>query len=282
MQISAPSLQSVPIGRQFSAFRPVNADLGTIQCHDVAQLSARGDRLEEQGTQLIAVRHGESLANAQGGGALLSGRGDSPLSPEGQRQAGQAAQQLLKQLGGSDWLIKAAHNPQLLPVLIASPLSRAFDTGLALVQLLHQQAAQLQEQGQISPQQRAQVEQVNLQKDADLQEIDFGDCEGRNAREVAQTYPNFGKGLDFTHRFPQGESGMDVMTRVDGFLNRVEEQQAGKTVIFFAHTMTVGISQMLLGDVTHNEQGCVYLDRSKILNAAPMTLTQPPSQNAGE
>jgi broad specificity phosphatase PhoE len=229
--------------------------------------------LAQQGTRLIAVRHGESLANAQGGGALLSGRGDSPLSAEGQRQAGQAARQLLRQMGGTDWLMQAARNPDLLPILISSPLSRAFDTGLALVQLLHQQAAQLQQEGQISSQEKSQIEQVRLQRDADLQEIDFGLCEGRQAREVAQTYPNFARGLDFTHRFPEGESGIDVMTRVDRFLNRVEQNHPGKTVIFFAHTMTVAISQLLLGEVTHNEQGCLYLDRSKILNAAPMTLT---------
>ena len=269
----ADALQSVPIARQFSAFRPVDPELGTIQCHDVASLQQRDDRLSEQGTQLIAVRHAESVANAEGN--VLSGRGDSPLTEQGKRQAGQVARQLLKQLGGSDWLIKAAHNPQLLPILIASPLSRAFDTGLALVQLLHQEAAELQKQGQISPTQLAHVEKVSLQAEPDLQEIDFGECEGRHVREVAQAYPNFGRGLDFTHRFPGGESGIDVMMRVDRFLNRVEAQHAGDTVIFFAHTMTVGISQMLLGEVTHNPEGSLTLDRSKIPNADPIVLTQP-------
>ena len=277
----SPALESVPIPSSMAAFRALNPDLGTLHCHDIAALKERCKRLEERGIQLIAVRHGESLLNAQGGGALLSGRGDTPLSPEGRRQAQQAAEQLLGQLGGVDWLRQAAQDPEKLPVLIASPLSRALDTGEALAHLLHDQARQLQQKGQISIPDLNRVLQLEVQQEPDLIEIDFGQCEGVNARDVAHTYPNFGKGLDFTHRFPGGEAGLDVMSRVDRFLNQVEQKQAGKTVIFFAHTMTVGISRMLLGEVTHNDQGCLFLDRSKITNATPMGLTHPKVATAG-
>jgi len=241
----AAPLVAVDIPPELSAFQPVNTDTGSIGCADPQLLQQRAQRLRNQNIRLIAVRHGESEANAMG--STLSGSGDSPLSPEGRRQAAQAAQKIAEQLA-----------EQALPVLIASPLSRAHDTARALVDLLQKT--------------RPELPPLAIQLDPDLQEIDFGLCEGKNIGEVARTYPNFARGTDFLHRFPGGESGIEVMTRVNRFLDRIEQQYPGQTVVFFGHTMSVGISQMLLGQLSQDPQGQLFIDRSKIPNATPLNL----------
>ncbi|MBS2040422.1 histidine phosphatase family protein [bacterium] len=262
---AAEPLQSVPIGPEFAAFETLDPHKGTIRCLDLDSLKQRAGRLEVLGIRLIGVRHGESELNARGGGATLSGRGDTPLSPKGRQQAQAAASQLYQQLGGEEWLRKAALEPDRLPVLVASPLSRAYDTGAALQSLLHEEADRLSLPPLSLP----------VEKDPDLQEIDFGRCEGADARQVSQTYPNFGGGVDFLHRFPGGESGLDIMGRLDRFLTKVEKEHVGRTVIFFGHTMSLGVAQLLLGQTKIEEGGRVRIDRSKLPNATPMTLTNP-------
>lgn len=254
---SVAPLVSAEISPRFAMFEQLDASKGTLRCKDAAPLRARAQSLAAQGTALVAIRHGESEANAAGGGALLSGRGDSPLTDLGRQQARQAAEELWAQFG------KAWSEGQRTPVLYSSPLSRAFETAQALQELLETRGIQ-----------------ASLIAEPDLQEIDFGHCEGRNAMEVSAEYPNFGRGTDFTHRFPGGESGLDVMARVDRFLGRAAHH-AGQDVLFFGHTMTVGLTRMLLGEVEHNEQGQLRIDRKKIPNAHPMVLVSPASEPEG-
>ncbi len=266
VQLGAPEvLQRCAIAPEFGAFEVIDGQKGTIRCADVAALKERAARLETLGIRLVGVRHGESEANARGGGAILSGRGDSPLSDKGREQARQAAGQLYQQLGGQEWLKKAAHEPDRLPVLVASPLSRAYDTATALQELLQEEAERL----------KLPALQLPVEKEPDLQEIDFGRCEGQDARQVAQTYPNFGRGVDFLNRFPGGESGMDVIARLDRFLAKVEKEYVGRTVIFFGHTMSLGLTKVLLGQGEHDEAGRLKVDRSKLPNATPVNLTNP-------
>jgi len=266
LSLAAPQpLESVIIAPRFAAFVPLDATMGTIRCANPAALKERAGRLEVAGIRLIGVRHGESQANANGGGAILSGRGDSPLTDKGQQQAREAAARVYEQLGGEAWLRQAAVETDRLPVLVASPLSRAYDTAQALQQLLQNEAQRLQVGPLVLP----------IEKDPDLQEIDFGHCEGADARGVAQAYPNFGKGTDFLHRFPGGESGMDTIARVDRFLDKVEREHTGRTVVFFAHTMSLGLSRVLLGETEHDAAGRMLVDRSKLPNATPIQLTHP-------
>lgn len=266
VQVGAPeALLRCAIAPEFAAFEAIDLQKGIIRCVDMAALKERAARLETLGIRLIGVRHGESEANANGGGAILSGRGDSPLSENGREQARQAADQLYQQLGGEEWLKKAAREPDRLPVLVASPLSRAYDTGAALQELLQKEAERL----------KLPTLQLAVEKDPDLQEIDFGRCEGQDARQVAQTYPNFGRGLDFLHQFPGGESGLDVIARLDRFLAKVEKENVGRTVIFYGHTMSLGLTKVLLGQGEHDEAGRLKVDRSKLPNATPINLTNP-------
>lgn len=266
VQLGAPeALRRCAIPQEFAAFETVDMQKGTIRCADMAALKERAARLETLGIRLIGVRHGESEANANGGGAILSGRGDSPLSDKGREQARQAANQVYQQLGGEQWLRKAAHEPDRLPVLVASPLSRAYDTGAALQELLQKEAERL----------KLPALQLPVERNPDLQEIDFGRCEGQDARQVAQTYPNFGRGLDFLHQFPGGESGLNVITRLDRFLAKVEKEYVGRTVVFYGHTMSLGLTKVLLGQGEHDEAGRLKVDRSKLPNATPLNLTNP-------
>lgn len=246
-------LQAVERPAKLEAFEILDSNLGTIACRNVESLRARRSKLEAQGTTLIAVRHGQSVANTQG--QTMSGRGDTPLTEDGKKQAESAAVKMLDQLGGSAFLEEVAKDPTKMPIVYASPLSRAFDTAKVLAE---------------------KIPGLEIQVEPDIVEIDFGLCEGRQPDEVTQKYPNFGKGLDFTHRFPDGESGFDVLARVDRFLDKVAERHPGQKVIYFAHTMTVGMGSMLLGGVTHNDKGQVFIDRHSIPNASPFILAQPP------
>lgn len=244
---------------QFPQFHILDPALGTIACHDVSALQARCNRLEAQGTRLWAIRHGESEANAKSQGASMSGQTETPLTAKGRAQAEATATQILKDLGGQAFLEELAKDPSKMPVVYASPLSRAFDTAKAL---------------------QDRIPGLTIAVDPDLIELDFGLCDGLNSVDVANVYRNFGKGVDFTHRFPEGECGFDVMARMDRFLNKVEERHPRQTVLYFAHTMTVGIGKMLLGGATHNDKGQLYIDRHSIPNAAPFVLTNPPQAPA--
>lgn len=236
------------------AFQILDPSQGSLQVADLAPLQARAERLRAQGTSLIAIRHGESQANASSQGPILSGRGDSPLTEQGRLQARQAATELVE-LYGSQWF-----SGERSPVVYTSPLSRAYDTATALQELL-------QEKGLT----------VSVQVDPDLQEIDFGGCEGQNAREVGQKFPNFARGVDFLNPFPAGESGLEVMKRVDRFLNRVASHPK-QDVLFFGHTMTVGLTRTLLGGVDTDESGQLKLDPRSIPNARPVILVEAPAR----
>lgn len=251
------------VGLTFSQFRVLDAQSGTIQCRDAAALVQRRQALEQQGIELTAVRHAESEANATSSGPVLSGREDTPLTEKGREQARAAAAELFSQWGGQSWLREAISSDKL-PVLYSSPSSRAADTASALANLLQAEAAKL-----------GVSLQMPVRREDDLLEIDFGHCEGRPATEVGAEYPNFARGLDFIHRFPGGESGVDVMTRVDRFLQKVEQEHAGRKVVFVGHTMSVGFARLLLGGVEHKPDGALFLDRNKVPNAVPLPLTRP-------
>ena len=137
-------------------------------------------------------------------------------------------------------------------MIFTSPLSRARDTATKHKKLVPQAAFH------IFP---------------DLAEIDFGQCEGLRISEVAGAYPSFASGHDFAHRFPQGESDLDVMKRVDRFLSKVENEFPDKTVVYFGHSMTVAMGRLLLGQSPVASDGSVVFDK-KTPNAVPEVLVK--------
>ena len=221
------------------SFALADSHTGAIVCRSPEQLRDRANRFRRNGTTVIAVRHGESHSNKAG---ILSGSEDTPLNEKGQNQARDAAKAIL---ATNDF------QPQDL-VIFTSPLSRAKDTALELQKL---------------------VPQAPLHLTPDLAEINFGQCEGLPISEVAAAYPNFASGHDFDHRFPQGESGLDVMGRIDRFLNQVENDFPDKTVVYFGHSMTVAMGRLLLGQLAVGDDGRVVFDK-KTPNAIPEVLVK--------
>lgn len=240
-------------------------------------------RLRHSQVKVVAVRHGQSQVNAQAEeqkAPILCGQVDSPLTPKGRTQADAAADKIYQQLGGDGWLQQAASQPQLLPKLFCGPLSRARDTAQATSNLLTRQAEQLKLQGLISAHQAAGLAAlVQPQVDQRLTEMAYGDYELKPLAQLQQDLPGFsqrwdgfkGQGIDFLHRFPQGESRADVMTRVADFLEELPQQYPSRTVLIFCHLETIAAAQTDLG-LTPIEQGHTRINAGAIQNATPLNL----------
>jgi alpha-ribazole phosphatase len=146
---------------------------------------------------LILVRHGEADGSRPG---VLCGRSDPGLSEAGRRQAA-LLQEMVRRHPGARF--------------VSSPLARA------------RQTAEIGVGGA----------RVEVQTDADLQEMDFGDWEGLTYDEVAARYPELAAGwsefrADFG--FPGGERLADFASRIE----RVARDLAGPdggTVVAFTH-----------------------------------------------
>lgn len=247
-----------------------------------ADLSAA---LRESQVEVIAVRHGQSRVNAEAealGAPILCGQVDSPLTAKGQLQAESAAEKIYQQLGGDAWLRQAAQEPQRLPKLFCGPLSRARDTAQATSDLLSRRAQQLKLQGLLSAQQAAGIAAlVQPQVDPRLNEMAYGAYELKPLAQLQRDLPEFsqrwdgfkGQGIDFLHRFPQGESRTDVMTRVADFLGELPQRYPRRTVIIFCHLETIAAAQTDLG-LTPVENGHSRVNAGAIQNATPLTLTR--------
>ncbi|MBT9585483.1 histidine phosphatase family protein [bacterium] len=235
-------------------------------------------RLMNSGVQVMAVRHGQSLSNAQSeslGQPLLYGQSESPLTDKGRAQAHTCAEQLYQQLGGEPWLSQALEDPTLLPVIVGSDLSRAYETATILKAGLARQAEEL-----AGPDGRALVEkELVVLSDARLRETHFGRFETRPLAELQGSYPDFvshwrpseGPGTDFRHRFPGGESRADVMRRMGNFLDACCLRYPQKTVIMVSHGETLLSTRALLGKATETE-GKVAAETGVIPNATPFWL----------
>ncbi|MDX1641279.1 MAG: histidine phosphatase family protein, partial [Balneolaceae bacterium] len=149
---------------------------------------------------LFIARHGETDYNRNG---LLQGRGiDAPLNERGQTQARQLADYL-----GNNYKSTS---------IVSSSLRRAWETAS-----FYQKKTELK-----------------LQKHKDLDEMDFGDFEGINMKEIANELNDFQNGWkngDVSLKIPGGESPQEVFERADtaarSYINGAESQ----TVMLFVH-----------------------------------------------
>lgn len=114
-------------------------------------MSARRNSLRTVSTaRLLLVRHGQSEWNSVG---RMQGHADSPLTPEGRRQAVSAA----RKLAGFDWVV-------------SSDLSRALDTAIILAR---------------------ELSIPRIGPHAGLREIDVGPWQGLTRRDIDRRYPGF-------------------------------------------------------------------------------------------
>jgi 2,3-bisphosphoglycerate-dependent phosphoglycerate mutase len=157
-------------------------------------------------TRLLLIRHAHADTGAPPG--VLCGRCDVPLSASGQAQV----QEMLRRYGGS----------LLADVLYTSPLRRAFDTASALAQAWHQP----------------------LRVDADLQEIDCGELDGRPITAVERECPTiWARNLaqdDELFAWPGGESYRMFRQRVLAALGRLAQAHRGARVAIVTHAGVIG------------------------------------------
>lgn len=257
-------LESSPVP---AGFKSVDVDQGALAYQSPFELR---DRLVAAGVELTGLRHGESEANAAAneGKPLLIGQSETPLTATGRQQARAAAEQLLQQFGGDPWLQEAMQKPEILPVVYASPLSRASDTAAAFADLVRERSQALGHELDLP-----------IRKDSRLLEIGFGSYEGKPGSKLVREHPVFasnwdghrGAGIDFQHRFPQGESRLDVMARVSSLLKEVVEQHAGRRVLLVCHQETLVGVRTVLG-LSKQRDGRIRADSGEIQNATPIPL----------
>jgi probable phosphoglycerate mutase len=149
-------------------------------------------------TELVLIRHGETVWNVQG---RYQGQQDSPLTPNGIAQAEAIAAHL--------------HN-QGLAALYASDLGRTLETARAIAA-------------------RAGLPVVS---DPALRERNLGIFEGLTREEAEASYPQaiaryLAREPDFAP--PGGESLLDLSTRAEAILGSLAERHRGKRVAVVSH-----------------------------------------------
>jgi broad specificity phosphatase PhoE len=153
--------------------------------------------------ELLIVRHGESVANAEG---RMQGQSDYPLSEVGQRQAAL----LGRFLANAGMSFDAAYT---------SPLSRARETALALTAALGMAEAEL------AP---------------ELSELHAGSLQGLTQSEIAESFPAFmNRALTQLGDFSEygGESYDDVQLRVRLLIERWQSRHRAEAqrILAVAH-----------------------------------------------
>jgi ribonuclease H / adenosylcobalamin/alpha-ribazole phosphatase len=158
--------------------------------------------LRGQTTTTLLLRHGQTPMSAE---RRFAGRGDIPLTEEGERQAEAAAGRLAAR-GGID-------------VIVTSPLLRARRTAEAA----------------------ARATGAPLEVDDDLVETDFGKWEGLTFAEASQRWPDELKGW-LAHADvppPGGESFAAVGKRVHAALDRLLAAHRSRTLLLVSHVTPI-------------------------------------------
>ncbi len=149
-------------------------------------------------TTLVLVRHGQSMANLQGG---FAGTTDVPLSPLGHAQAAKTA----------DYLKDCP-----IDVILSSPLARAYSTAEPI----------------------AASHNLPITVVQDLREIYGGDWEGMIWKDIIAKYQDVFKQWenDFAAVVcPNGDSMLDTLARAKRVLLDICKTYEGKTVCIATH-----------------------------------------------
>jgi broad specificity phosphatase PhoE len=149
-------------------------------------------------TTLILARHGETVWHAEN---RYAGSSDIPLTAAGHDQAATLAA----------WAVDAE-----LDAVFSSTLVRAVRTAVPAARAAH----------------------LELQQDADLVEVDFGQGEGLTTAEMAQRFPDeyaAWTAAPAIQPLPGGESGLDAVARANTALARIRRQYPDGRVLIVAH-----------------------------------------------
>jgi broad specificity phosphatase PhoE len=162
-------------------------------------------------TRLVLIRHGETVTNAGGERAVMSGRSDLPLSSVGRRQLELLRERLTVEPG--------------FEAVYTSPLSRARETARMV----------------------PAVRPPTVMNE--LAEIDCGDVDGRLIAEVQSRYPRLwatnAAELDDNFRWPAGESYRELRARGVAAMQTIHARHPGGRVAVVTHagliTQVVGM-----------------------------------------
>ena len=193
----------------------------------------------ENATRIILVRHGSTPLTSQG---RYSGRGDVPLTDEGEAQAMAAAG-------------RVAGISRDVAAVLSSPLSRCTRTAELIA---------------------AEVGGVPVTVMDDLIECDFGAWEARTFAEVQEQWPaEMQAWLDSTSVAPPGgESFQAVAKRVRAALATVLSAYPGKTVVLVSHVSPI---KLMLRDAL--AAGDAFLHRLYLDAAGVSTMDVWPDGN---
>ena len=154
-------------------------------------------------TVIYLTRHGQTMWNIE---KRLQGRGNSPLTEDGIERA--------KELRDRIKDIK-------LDVIYSSPIERALTTANII-------------KGDKS---------IEVITDDGLMEMCFGDYEGKITDEVMKENPNWDISLIMKGNTeltaPNGENLAEVRDRVARSMNKIIEENRGKTILIVAHGITL-------------------------------------------
>jgi broad specificity phosphatase PhoE/ribonuclease HI len=186
------------------ANRAMDEEAGVVRKDEEAPKSWAPPASLSEATRIILVRHGETPLTSQG---RYSGRGDVPLTDEGEAQAMAAAG-------------RVAGISRDIAAVLSSPLSRCTRTA----QLIADEAGGLP---------------VTIMDD--LIECDFGQWEAKTFAEVQERWPaEMSAWLASTSVAPPGgESFQAVAKRVRGALATVLSAYPGKVVVLVSHVSPI-------------------------------------------
>ena len=149
--------------------------------------------------EIIAVRHGETVANKTG---VLQGQLDTALNEVGLQQADAIAARLKK---------------RHFDIAYSSDLCRAMVTAQKIVGL---------------------HPELELIPSPNLREWNLGELQGREYKDLIVEYPDimqaFKKGCDVPF-VPGGESISDFHYRITSFMNEIAEANLGKKILLVSH-----------------------------------------------
>ncbi len=149
-------------------------------------------------TRIILVRHGQSMGNLEG---YFQGRKDVALSDMGKKQAELVAKRLKN---------------ENIDIIVSSPLQRAYNTALCI----------------------NKYHNVPLITDDNIIEISMGDWDGKYVSDMKEKYPEqMNDWWNNPHKFsaPDGESMVDVYSRVGSALQKIINNYREKTICIVSH-----------------------------------------------
>lgn len=154
-------------------------------------------------TVIYLTRHGQTLWNIE---KRLQGRGNSPLTEEGIERAKELRDRI-KDIN--------------IDIIYSSPIERAFSTANII-------------KGD---------KNIEVVTEDGLMEMCFGDYEGRITDEVKKENPNWDISLIMKGNIdlaaPNGENLTEVRERVAKTMNKIIEENRGKTILIVAHGITL-------------------------------------------